>query len=255
MRANGEGTGTSVWPTAMAAFVILALIVSGVSLGGVIHKSNARVVVGAGGSGAVSATPAFDFGADPPDSFVGRDPMAPVVPSGTVHKVTFDIIEKQVQIAPGVTQLMWTYNGEVPGPILRGRLGDTFEITVVNRSRQAHSIDIHASKVAPDVTMRVILPGQSLLYKFTADHSGIFMYHCGTALVLEHIGMGMCGAIIIDPPNLAPVAHEYVIVQSELYRESDPTQPGDYAKLLNEQWQRRPSRRRSTAVRYRTRSR
>jgi len=235
MKANGEGNGTSVWPTAMAAFVILALISSGVSLGAVIHKSNAKTAV-AGGSGPVSAAPAFDFSADPPDSFVARDPNAPVVPSGTVHRVTLDIIEKQVEIAPGVSQLMWTYNGEVPGPILRGKLGDTFEITVVNHGSQAHSIDIHASKVAPDVTMRMILPDQSLLYKFTADHSGIFMYHCGTAPVLEHIGMGMYGAIIIDPPNLAPVAHEYVIVQSELYRESDPTQPADYIKLLNEQW-------------------
>ena len=62
------------------------------------------------------------------------------------------------------------------------------------------------------------------------------MYHCGTPPVLEHIGMGMYGAIIIDPPNLAPVDHEYVMVQSELYRESDPTQPVDYNKLLAEQW-------------------
>ena len=46
-----------------------------------------------------------------------------------MHKVTFDMVEKQIEIAPGVTQLMWTFNGQVPGPILRGKLGDTFEIT------------------------------------------------------------------------------------------------------------------------------
>ena len=48
--------------------------------------------------------------------------------------------------------------------------------------------------------------------------------------------MGMYGAVIIDPPNLPPVDHEYVFVQSELYRESDPSQPVDYNKLLAEQW-------------------
>jgi len=57
------------------------------------------------------------------------------------------------------------------------------------------------------------------------------MYHCGSAPVLHHIAMGMYGAVIIDPPNLPPVDHEYLFVQSELYRASDPTQPVDYAKL------------------------
>ena len=99
-----------------------------------------------------------------------------------------------------------------------------------------HSIDFHASKVAPNVTMRMIAPGSTFVYKFTATHSGIFMYHCGTPPVLQHIAMGMYGAVIIDPPNLAPVDHEYVFVQSELYRESDPSQPVDYNKLLAEQW-------------------
>jgi nitrite reductase (NO-forming) len=131
---------------------------------------------------------------------------------------------------------MWTFGGTVPGPTLRGKLGDTFEITLVNKGTIPHSIDFHASKVAPDKTMRQIGPGESLVYKFTADHAGIFMYHCGTAPVLLHIGMGMYGAIIIDPPNLPPVDHEYVMVQSELYRESDPTQPVDTQKLKAEQW-------------------
>jgi nitrite reductase (NO-forming) len=242
MRANGESNGSSAWPTAMAVFVILALVVSVVSLGAAIHERNGGTVVAtssASAAASAAAAPGFDFGADPPDAFQARDPQAPASsaqPAGTVHKVTFDMIEKQVAIAPGVSQLMWTFNGQVPGPILRGKLGDRFEITLVNKGTVPHSIDFHASKVAPNVTMRLVQPGQSWTYKFTATHSGIFMYHCGAAPVLEHIGMGMYGAIIIDPPNLAPVDHEYVVVQSELYRETNPTQPVDYNKLLAEQW-------------------
>jgi nitrite reductase (NO-forming) len=208
-----------------------------VSLGVVIDKTHGTTVVSSGG-GAAAATPGIPVGDTPPDSFKARDPNAPVdsAPAGTVHNVTLTVEEVPVAIAPGVTQLMWNYNGTVPGPILRGKVGDTFEITLVNHGTTGHSIDFHASRVAPNVTMRMVQPGESILYKFTAEHSGIFMYHCGTPPVLEHIGMGMYGAIIIDPPGLPPVAHEYVIVQSELYRASDPKQPVDYTKLLNEQW-------------------
>ncbi len=239
MEANGQSGGASAWSTAMASFVVISLIVSLLSLGFLVDRSNGTKVVNATSSSAAVAAPGFDFGAGAPDGFQARDPNAPkpsTQPAGTVHKVTFDIVEKQIEIAPGVSQLMWTYNGQVPGPILRGKIGDTFEITLVNKGTMIHSIDFHASKVAPNVTMRMISPGSKYVYTFTATHSGIFMYHCGAAPVLEHIAMGMYGAVIIDPPNLPPVDHEYVFVQSELYRESDPSQPVDYNKLLAEQW-------------------
>jgi nitrite reductase (NO-forming) len=93
-----------------------------------------------------------------------------------------------------------------------------------------HSIDFHASRVAPNVDMKSIKPGASLVYQFKADYAGIWMYHCGTAPALDHIGNGMFGAVIIDPPTLAPVAHEYVMIQSELYL-GPQDQPGDYAKM------------------------
>ncbi len=236
---NGESKPASVWPTVLGSFVIISLIVSMISLGFLVDKSDRTNVATAASGAAAAPSPGFDFGASAPDGFKARDPNAPkpsAQPAGTVHKVTFDMVEKQIEIAPGVSQLMWSYNGQVPGPILRGNIGDTFEITLVNKGTIGHSIDFHASKVAPNATMRTIEPGRSWVYKFTATHSGIFMYHCGTAPVLEHIAMGMYGAVIIDPPNLPPVAHEYVFVQSELYRESDPTQPVDYNKLLGEQW-------------------
>jgi len=95
----------------------------------------------------------------------------------------------------------------------------------------AHSIDFHASQVAPNVATRSINPGQSLAYQFKADYAGIWMYHCGTAPAIEHIANGMFGAVVIDPPNLPPVAHEYVMVQSELYL-GPQGQPGDMAKML-----------------------
>ena len=83
--------------------------------------------------------------------------------------------------------------------------------------------------------MRTIQPGESLVYEFQADFAGAYMYHCGTAPALHHIGNGMYGAIIIDPPDLEPVDQEFVIVQSELYL-GPQGQPGDLTKMMNEDW-------------------
>jgi nitrite reductase (NO-forming) len=238
MQSDAQPNGTNVMPTVMVTFSIIALVVAALSLGFMVHKSTPATVAVATGNSAAAA-PGIDPSASPSDSFKARDPLAPppsTFGAATVHKVTLEIEEKQVEIAPGVTQLMWTFGGTVPGPTLRGKVGDTFEITLVNKGAVAHSIDFHASKVAPNITMKMLEPGKSYVYRFTATNAGIFMYHCGTAPVLEHIGMGMYGALIVDPPNLPPVAHEFVLVQSELYREADPAQPVDYNKLLAEQW-------------------
>src|SRR3546814_12437426 len=81
--------------------------------------------------------------------------------------------------------------------------------------------------------MRTIAPGESLVYQFEAKHAGMWMYHCGTAPALHHIGNGMFGAIIIDPPDLPAVAHEFVIVQSELYLGAE-VGVGDLGKLQDE---------------------
>ena len=122
-----------------------------------------------------------------------------------------------MEVAPGVKQQAWSFNGKVPGPALRGTVGDLFTITLVNdpRNKLGHSIDFHASKVAWNDEMRTINPGERLVYQFKAKHAGVYMYHCGTAPTLHHIGNGMYGAIVIDPPDLARVDHEYLLVQSE----------------------------------------
>ena len=103
------------------------------------------------------------------------------------------------------------------GPTLRGKLGDVFEITLVNKGTMAHSVDFHAGMVSPDVNMRDINPGESLVYRFRAEHTGIWLYHCATMPMAVHLAAGMFGAVIIDPPGLAPVTAEYLVTQSEWY--------------------------------------
>ncbi|MGQ0831071.1 MAG: multicopper oxidase domain-containing protein [Microthrixaceae bacterium] len=205
------------------------------------HKEAGMVLavdVGAAtGSGGGSTTPddsaKIDPAAEPAADWVPFDPALAPAPGGTEHKLTMRATEKVIEVAPGVTQEMWTFNDQVPGPVLRGKVGDLFTITLVNEGKLGHSIDFHSSKVAWNDEMRTIEPGESLVYQYVAKHAGVWMYHCGTAPALHHIGNGMFGAIIINPPDLPPVDHELVFVQSELYLGPDG-QPGNLTKMQGE---------------------
>ncbi|WP_236266067.1 multicopper oxidase domain-containing protein [Actinomyces sp. zg328] len=175
---------------------------------------------GHGGHGAASdgpsATPNRE--APLPEGFTPFDAALAPAPAGTVHQHTLTVTEvPSAYVGAGVTQTRWTFNGTAPGPVLRGKVGDTFEITLVNNGSMSHSIDFHAGIVSPDAVMRSINPGESLVYSFTAEHAGIWLYHCSTAPMSVHLASGMHGAVIIDPDGLAGVDREYVLIQSEIY--------------------------------------
>jgi nitrite reductase (NO-forming) len=184
-------------------------------------------------TGSVTNAATIDPNAKPGPSWHAFDPTLQPAPAGTVHDVKLSATESVIEVAPGVTQELWTFNGQYPGPTLRGKVGDVFNVTLTNDGKVGHSIDFHASKTPMDVDMRTLAPGESLVYQFKADYAGVWMYHCGTAPVLHHIGNGMFGTVIIDPPNLAPVDHEYLFVQSELYLGPEG-KPGDLTKMQGE---------------------
>lgn len=147
------------------------------------------------------------------------------------HEVTFTVTEVPLEVAPGLWQTRWTFNGGSMGPVLRGKVGDTFEITLVNDGTIGHSIDFHAGALAPDEPMRTIAPGEELVYRYTATRSGIWMYHCSTAPMSTHISAGMHGAVIIEPEDLDPVDREYVVVQSEVYLAGEAHSPEEAEEL------------------------
>jgi nitrite reductase (NO-forming) len=164
-----------------------------------------------------SAADDLDLMASPGPGFVAYDPVLAPADDAAVHRVRLEVTETEKEVAPGVRQTVWTFGGTAPGPVLRGRVGDTFEVTLVNDGTLGHSIDFHAGALAPDEPMRTIEPGEELTYTFTATRSGIWMYHCSTMPMSLHIANGMFGAVVIDPPALPPVDREYLLVQSELY--------------------------------------
>ena len=162
--------------------------------------------------------------------------LKPLDPS-TVKEVRLDTTHKIIEIAPGVNFSAWTFGDQVPGPTIRARVGDRIKFSMTNRSDEPmpgvqlaaapmmHSMDFHAAMVSPQDKYRSIAPGQTIEFEFTLNYPGIFMYHCGTPMILEHIASGMYGAVIVDPREGYPtkVDREYVIVQSEFYAKLDPS--------------------------------
>ena len=163
-----------------------------------------------------------------------RDPRAPargegdgvtLVPGGApgggdLIEVEMVVEERLMTVAEGFEQLVWTFNGTVPGPVLRTEVGDTVRVHLVNpaEASASHSVDFHASQVAWNDEMRSIAPGEDLIYEFTTDYAGVWMYHCGTAPVLHHIANGMFGMVIVEPEGgLPPLDDEFFFIQNEWY--------------------------------------
>ena len=230
--------GAQAWctvPGHRAAGMEMTFVVAGGATGG---AAAAGAQHATGGTDAAADTAAFatiDPQAAPAADWKPYDPALKPAPGGTEHEIALSATEVVMEVAPGVTQQLWTFNNQFPGPVLRGNVGDVFTVTLTNDGTLGHSIDFHASQVAWSDEMRTIAPGESLVYQFEAEYAGMWMYHCGTAPALHHIGNGMFGAIIIDPPNLPAVDHEFVFVQSELYLGPEG-QPGDLTKMLDDAW-------------------
>ena len=149
--------------------------------------------------------------------------------------VQLDTTHKIIEIAPGVKFSAWTFGDQVPGPAVRARVGDKIRFSRTNRSDETapglalsaapmmHSMDFHAAMVSPQDKYRSVAPGQTIEFEFTLNYPGVFMYHCGTPMILEHIASGMYGAVIVEPREGYPTKadREYLVVQSEFYAKPD----------------------------------
>ncbi len=185
--------------------------------------------------GHAAADEAMAVEADPDaPPYEWRDPRAPargegegftLTPGGAPNggdliDVEMVVEEKLATVAEGYVQQIWTFNGTMPGPVIRTHVGDTVRVHLINppEATVSHSVDFHASQVAWNDEMRSIAPGEELIYEFTTDYAGVWMYHCGTDPVLHHIANGMFGMVIVEPEGgLPPMENEFFIVQHEWY--------------------------------------
>ncbi len=156
--------------------------------------------------------------------------------------VELEVIEKELQISEGVTYTFWTYGGTVPGKFIRVRQGDTVEFHLKNNpnNKMPHNIDLHGvTGPGGGAASSFTAPGHESQFTFKALNQGIYVYHCATAPVGMHVGNGMYGLILIEPPEgLPPVDHEYYVMQGDFYttgkyREKGH-QPFDMEKAIDE---------------------
>jgi nitrite reductase (NO-forming) len=145
------------------------------------------------------------------------DPRLPPVAPGDTLRLHWTAREHPLRIGPSTVVAAWTFEGNVPGPIVHVRQGQTVEFTLRNEGTMPHSMDFHAAQIDPRVAFRSVPHDGEVSYSFKPRHPGAFLYHCGTGPVLMHIGSGMYGAIIVDPEEPLPEAREFVLVQGEFY--------------------------------------
>jgi len=173
--------------------------------------------------------------------------VATALPSRGPTLVKYEVETHEVTalMDDGVSYTYWTFGGTVPGPMLRVRQGDTVELTLKNApdSKLSHSIDLHAV-TGPGGGAKVtqIAPGESATFTFKALNPGVYVYHCASPLVPQHIANGMYGLIVVEPPEgLPPVDHEFYVMQGDFYLEGDRAEHGLHDFSLKEMTDEHPN--------------
>lgn len=163
--------------------------------------------------------------ASPQAAEVARSPMEvgkPVGKRGPEHlTVNLETTEVLGQLADGTTYKYWTFNNKVPGPFIRARVGDTVTVNMANAkdSHMIHSVDFHAvTGPGGGAAVTQAAPGSAKSFTFKALNPGIYVYHCATPMVAQHISNGMYGMILVEPEGGLPkVDREFYVMQGELY--------------------------------------
>lgn len=156
--------------------------------------------------------------------------------------VELEVSEVTLPLSEGVEYTFWTFGGKVPGKFIRVRQGDTVEFHLMNHpdSRFPHNIDLHAvTGPGGGAASSNTAPGRRTQFSFTASNPGLYVYHCATAPVGEHVANGMYGLILVEPPGgLPPVDREYYVLQSDFYTagkyHEKGHQPFDMTKAVEE---------------------
>lgn len=162
-----------------------------------------------------------DVGADP-----NNLPKFPQTPdSDGVVRISLTAREVMSEIGKDIYFNYWTYDNQVPGPMLRVKEGDIIELTLTNHisSLHLHNIDLHAvTGTGGGAILTNVKPGETKTFRWKALNPGLYVYHCATPNISTHNSHGQYGMILVEPTGgLPPVDRELYIMQGELYTEGD----------------------------------
>jgi len=167
--------------------------------------------------------------ADLPGPLASRGPQ--------LVKVHLDTVEVTGRLDDGSSYRYWTYNGKVPGPFVRVRVGDTVEVTMKNAddSVMAHNVDFHAvTGPGGGGIATMAAPGETKGFTFKALNPGLYVYHCATPIVAQHIANGMYGLILVEPlDGLTKVDREFYVMQGEIYTEQPHGTKGELTESID----------------------
>ncbi|EMR8405301.1 nitrite reductase, copper-containing [Neisseria gonorrhoeae] len=158
-------------------------------------------------------------------------------------RVKMETVEKTMKMDDGVEYRYWTFDGDVPGRMIRVREGDTVEVEFSNNpsSTVPHNVDFHAATgQGGGAAATFTAPGRTSTFSFKALQPGLYIYHCAVAPVGMHIANGMYGLILVEPKEGLPkVDKEFYIVQGDFYTKgkkgAQDLQPFDMDKAVAEQ--------------------
>lgn len=177
---------------------------------------------------------------------ISREPtdLPPPIGKRDPQTVRVDLVSVEVEgrLAESTTFGYWTFNGKVPGPFIRVRVGDTIDIHLKNSpdSAMIHSVDFHATTgPGGGAAALQVEPGKEKSMTWKALVPGLYVYHCATPMVSEHIANGMYGLILVEPEDGLPkVDREFYVMQGEIYTDVPYGQHGSaefsVEKLLSE---------------------
>lgn len=132
-----------------------------------------------------------------------------------------------LQLNSALPFVSWNINGRVPGPTFRAKEGERVRVIFYNDDGHSHTMHFHGIHPAEADGVKPVRHGKTFVYEFDAEPYGVHLYHCHIAPVTRHIGKGLYGMFIVDPPGGRPPADELVLVmggydidndrQNELY--------------------------------------
>jgi nitrite reductase (NO-forming) len=191
-----------------------------------------------GDRGTVQAEPFAGLSDEPNNTFarVVADPTDIPGPidrhSPSHHEIVLESVEIESEIEPGVTFKFMTFNGQIPGPMIRVRQGDTIKFTMKNppENNMPHNVDFHAVYgPGGGAVATTASPGASGSMSFKAMYPGAFCYHCAIPNLDYHISSGMFGLIVVEPPEGLPrVDREFYVGQHEVYTSKETGEKGQH---------------------------